>query len=483
MSPQLIGDGSFGCVYLPYIPCDNKHKNNLPTDGSFVGKIFKTVPAYVDENAMNNAVKRIDPNNNYFITQERSCRVSRNKIPRGTCTSLKAGEHIDWQIIMKNGGKRLKTYMNGRTFTNGEIATLMKNVFKGVKCLIDNNYIHQDIKPENIVVFNGIAKIIDFGWLISKADFYTKNSLFNRKYGINGPEYRVNQADLQTLSLNELVTFEKRLFRDMFSKPMTGIEYNTSSLSSLRHSKMPLAEKADVYSCGTILLLLTQRLSSPPTNAMIGLVEGCLMPNPEERYTIHQALTIIGVIEQEAAPPSPAPRASASAAEDPLDAAQFRAFRAAARAAMLGTPPARNGLISRQQRIDLYILLFHLYSGIVKSATRVNHRVLRCETFEITTSGPKGNVVISVQTIPPGEGQNISSTSPTWLLDFFNAIKSIRISSLDFSVTKVSPTQANSSVPVDMLYGIFLEEVEFLAEQAGGKQPQSAKIRRQTRKK
>ena len=36
-------------------------------------------------------------------------------------------------------------------------------IAKGIQCMHDNGYVHLDIKPDNITIYNNEAKLIDFG--------------------------------------------------------------------------------------------------------------------------------------------------------------------------------------------------------------------------------------------------------------------------------------------------------------------------------
>ena len=40
----------------------------------------------------------------------------------------------------------------------------MKHIVNGYKCLVENNILHRDIKPDNILLNQGIPKIADFGF-------------------------------------------------------------------------------------------------------------------------------------------------------------------------------------------------------------------------------------------------------------------------------------------------------------------------------
>lgn len=62
-----------------------------------------------------------------------------------------------------NGGSFEKYIMKNRSISELEIWELVKQFCKGYQVLFDNNLIHRDIKPDNILMHNGQIKIADFG--------------------------------------------------------------------------------------------------------------------------------------------------------------------------------------------------------------------------------------------------------------------------------------------------------------------------------
>ncbi|CAD8210709.1 unnamed protein product [Paramecium octaurelia] len=52
---------------------------------------------------------------------------------------------------------------NDKYYTPEEAINILKQIIKGYKLLYDNNVIHRDIKPQNILYLDGVYKIADFG--------------------------------------------------------------------------------------------------------------------------------------------------------------------------------------------------------------------------------------------------------------------------------------------------------------------------------
>lgn len=59
----------------------------------------------------------------------------------------------------------LEDYINkNKNVSETEIWQLVKQFCRGYQVLFDNNLIHRDIKPDNILMHNGQIKIADFGF-------------------------------------------------------------------------------------------------------------------------------------------------------------------------------------------------------------------------------------------------------------------------------------------------------------------------------
>ncbi len=70
-------------------------------------------------------------------------------------------------VLMEYCGKDLITTINElKKSQNLSFKTLLQwfiTIAKGIQCMHDNGYVHLDIKPRNITIYNNEAKLIDFG--------------------------------------------------------------------------------------------------------------------------------------------------------------------------------------------------------------------------------------------------------------------------------------------------------------------------------
>lgn len=104
-------------------------------------------------------------------------------------------------------------------------------IAKGIKCMHDNNYVHFDIKPENIVIHENNAKLIDFG--LAEYIEEGKKYLYKGTLGLMAPELMKkdnDESDYTKCDIYSLgVTFDECIFQRYFKHLPT----NTTSILSL----------------------------------------------------------------------------------------------------------------------------------------------------------------------------------------------------------------------------------------------------------
>lgn len=209
---KLIGEGSFGCVIKPAIPC-KKYTKSL---NNSVSKIVKD-PDFDDikkENKVNKLLRIIDPDNQYFISYIDICilnsipkrkdletiqmlnndyyySLNNNKKNKETCKVEVDKDPVN--IIMPDGGINLEDILKKKNKYNTYFNLFIKNFKKHIKHLLlgmklshENNIVNRDIKDSNIVclLINNDLKIryIDFGLSI----VINEKLLNDDNYELNG---------------------------------------------------------------------------------------------------------------------------------------------------------------------------------------------------------------------------------------------------------------------------------------------------------
>lgn len=201
----LIGEGSYGCIFKPIVTC--KHEKKLPRDT--IGKVFIDYSEFDIEKTIQEKIKVIDPKNEFTLPLYDVCDIKKfsqhDNVEKCTLISNNNDKINEYpQLIYKYGGIDLKNIIKndlGNVKKFMDLFVKFRPIFVGIKKMINANYIHQDIKPPNILYNKKTKKIylIDFGILTYSQDIYKHNNSYVLKYDYPyyPPEYKlfVNNKD------------------------------------------------------------------------------------------------------------------------------------------------------------------------------------------------------------------------------------------------------------------------------------------------
>lgn len=187
---KVIGEGTYGCVHKPSLKCTNENeinkKNKTPL--SYDNKVSKilTKLAAKKEIAEYKKVSKADKKDEFYLGKPKSCHLDitdpSNLEAIEKCRigadALKNLESYDL-IVMGDGGDNLETHTQKmREWSKSEMSTencekfLLEvlRLFAGLKRFAENDLIHYDLKPQNIVYNERTNRLnfIDFGLMQSK---------------------------------------------------------------------------------------------------------------------------------------------------------------------------------------------------------------------------------------------------------------------------------------------------------------------------
>ena len=186
---KFLGEGSYGCVVTPAIPC-NKSKNNSSLKSSLKQSVSKIIIAPTEDDKeefiISNKLKNLDSNQKYFITFKDACYIKQIPDERSNTVKVKYDNNshesydildkkkhdkeycpIDLKLnpinfIMPYGGYDLTTILNKKKVTPHieltrhmllkHFKSCFKNLLIGIKILHDSRIVNRDIKIDNIMV-------------------------------------------------------------------------------------------------------------------------------------------------------------------------------------------------------------------------------------------------------------------------------------------------------------------------------------------
>lgn len=270
----FIAKGTYGCVFKPHIVCENKR--NIKDS---VGKVFEFQEAMLSEMEFLQLLKEIDPEGEFTLSMNGSCTTKasfRKTDHTELCQFMRPGESYQ-QLIMPYGGKSVKHFL---TQHSGSFAAFTKMVhrvlpiMRGLRTLQEKHgYIHQDIKPDNVLLHKNKLYLIDFS-LMTKVDevYGGKNEgVLAAAYPYFPPEYKLLVHP--STSLQRFLTLAKAnynfkaslgqadtSFLDLFTIVGIDIEKDLAQLHPqrrrLKAKTNAIASKVDIFSLGILLALI-----------------------------------------------------------------------------------------------------------------------------------------------------------------------------------------------------------------------------------
>ena len=185
--PILFGEGSYGCAFRPAIPCSNASNSGISE------KISKVLTAQNadKEYAEYDRISQADPTNKFYLGKPQSCYMSAPNFdthvkPSGCGIVTPNTSYTDYKLLQyKDGGSDLadfatihltKFLSTWKQRQSDHFWLKAHTLFMGLKQYSENNVLHDDLKPQNIVFKFDLANdtmdfnYIDFGMVKQTAE-------------------------------------------------------------------------------------------------------------------------------------------------------------------------------------------------------------------------------------------------------------------------------------------------------------------------
>jgi serine/threonine protein kinase len=267
-----LGEGSFGCVVAPSIPC-NKKQYPVKTASKIVVVSGKEHLRELNEEIrLSHLLNKLDPNNKYFITILNSCKMSRvdpKNLSSRDNISIQYYDYTkpdkctintnkdNYNLIMPYAGSDLANMMDKPALRpqllimGKNIKFIAKHLLTSLKILHKNHIVHQDIKLDNITCDFSVSKkkikcaLIDFGLAYDVKHFGLNEDILT--YLIGTPGYIPAESYLTTViydygvykigtpNFKQLVI--KRMLHDLYESELIYREKYIGLYGSIHQSK------------------------------------------------------------------------------------------------------------------------------------------------------------------------------------------------------------------------------------------------------
>jgi len=279
MPHKLLDKGGYGCVITQPIT-DKKYvvKNILPyknPNKKDVGKIFRNNKGhkFSKELELSNIVKKMDPKGKYTTVLKGANKLnndflSKNEALRKCLLSKHFfSEKNYYQIIMENGGlpfDEVQPYSVKYNLFLRMLRTFLKGMIEFQKL----GYVHNDLKPANVLINNKKISLIDFGLVLKKDELYSSKNLdyLSRYAYYYPPEYYIYYLKRNNYDKKDIIykITDKDFLLNSYEKHDRNYEESVIDFvnvleEKLKHKKLSeiftseLALKADVFSFYHIL--------------------------------------------------------------------------------------------------------------------------------------------------------------------------------------------------------------------------------------
>lgn len=323
---SFIDSGSYGCVVTPpHFTEDSQivveYKNRKEND---VGKIFKlNLQTFEEELSLLQMVNMIDPRNKFTPKLKGALILNGSSITDAQtrqCLMNSKSSRMKQEygeIIQENGGARIDQMTHKITYV--EFLKMFLTFINGMQKMQKQGYVHQDIKPNNVLINEKKISLIDFGLMNHNTNIYDieNTRLKYKEYRFYPPEYFIawlflnNKIKVETVDdLDNIMKvlnsprydyFNNLIFKrdsTLYHHYKNGIknfihylrEKNLTSFSDIFTPSLAL--KTDVFSIGHVLASLLSRESIVfdhlgQENFVFSLHYSCMTINPFNRISIN----------------------------------------------------------------------------------------------------------------------------------------------------------------------------------------------------
>jgi serine/threonine protein kinase len=318
-SPKLLGEGSFGCVFEPTVPCTSKiQRLAAPQGRREVGKVFTDKTDFRKEVRASKAAARVDPEGKTILVPTATCVTDRAHVMEHPAVQeceiisdfpYQSPKKVMYQLFMPYGGQRLDHTLKQhiaqtqRRMPLSSFLDILEPIMEGLMLLEKRGMCHQDLKASNVLVTpQGKAIMIDYSLMLPLQDVYASKNLrrLRHSYFPYPPEFKLayfmlsekeckdacSLADEVHKNIEQWGTDRSKRFYEYISRAQVKRAIQQFQRPTSKKQWKELASKVDVYGVGMMLVDVSKYLDVDGARASWrSFVKSLVHPDASRRAT------------------------------------------------------------------------------------------------------------------------------------------------------------------------------------------------------
>lgn len=245
---KIIGEGGYGCVHMPALPClsaakdsvEGAVKDSVEDDNNYVSKLMTKKNALKELNEFV-FISKLDKQDEYHLGEPKICSPDTSSLAVmnniGNCKHISLSKVMlnpsDYKLlILKYGGVDLdnicskdlfKYFSKSRPKMVDRFWLEVHQLLKGLVFFQRNNIVHYDLKPQNIL-YNpktGKMRFIDFGLMRSTSKIIKESNDSDNGLGVLHWSYPVDNGFINRHLYNKCKEHFKTFSKEMVKTFMT----------------------------------------------------------------------------------------------------------------------------------------------------------------------------------------------------------------------------------------------------------------------
>ena len=341
MKHEVIGQGTYGCIHKESLRCDDNALNMK----DMVSKVLLKEDALQEMNS-NLLIHTIDKNSEFHLGRPKICTIKQSRTNTSAIKKCSPSKHINDKdigenrlILMKDGGINLDNYaellvnlsVNKKNVQKVERFWIeVHRLFRGLKCFLHSDFIHHDMKPQNILYNEKLNRLnfIDFGLSDTIENI---RDLSIKSLNRNGSEWWSYPPEYKFINKVKFNLYEKKLDKNHYNtvlqlistRERSDLTYHlkgflpyvsywqqqylidlewlyTNGLKDYDTLVMCCLRTFDIYGVGFSLLQMLESskhlMNNDLWHELSTLLYRTITPNYSKRITIHELLSQYEII-------------------------------------------------------------------------------------------------------------------------------------------------------------------------------------------